>query len=810
MFKMITFKIDYLKKHYISGDDFLKEKTKNKLNNRKASILMSALSITPVMLQSTTIFADENNTVTNDNGQTHSVKNVSKTKSKQVYQIDTKVNSKDVENIPTADNDEIDGQGINDFEKQKTAGIVNYEGKNIEVKKETSDVKNAPVSEVSENENHEMGSASKMMRMRSRAYGCDVFKLGDKTRPRQDFIDISSYQGGMGLSQFKEMKSKGIKGVVVKLTEGTGYRNPYAAQQIRDAKKAGLQVSTYHFSRFRNKAQAEAEADYYAQFAKELGLGPDTLMVNDAEASELANGYGTQNSIYFALRLIRTHGFNSVLHYMSGSWCGGVLDPNALGNDSLWIAGYPYHPTNQNYQYSNREAWQFSSTMTMNGWNGYLDVNTDYTGRFTKKGNSEKPQEPSKPKPHEVSKAVECNEYKTITSKDETVWGDTQLTKKKNNTNNLYQKTYHAERYYVIDGVKYYSLYSNQDKWIGYVSEKDLKDSGDHGPGGIFFSQDFIGKISDNYAIWRNLDFTGKKVVPKKDEVYHVKGKYNHFNGDTYYSLYDKDDNWIGYINAKGIEKTDNFGNYMSYKKYVSITQKGFGIYRDQLFNKKVSTTDDHMKETYYAKGYYNCYSNGRRYLSLYDKDDKWVGYVQERACQVGVDDGKLKGGVAWEAKNGNYETYVQINSNYSIWKDFDFTRKGTISNDKAYVMEREYHHINGNWYGSLYEVNREDGSRRWLGYMNKKGFTEQNHDFGPYQALGKKVKIKDSSYGLYSSKTLGNDYKIGTLEKIANKKIIAKGYYERFGGNRGTYLSLYDEDGTWLGYANANAFEIL
>ncbi|MGX7274413.1 GH25 family lysozyme [Enterococcus haemoperoxidus] len=40
----------------------------------------------------------------------------------------------------------------------------------------------------------------------------------------------------------------GIKGVVVKLTEGTTYKKTLAPSQVNIAKKAGLTVSTYHFS----------------------------------------------------------------------------------------------------------------------------------------------------------------------------------------------------------------------------------------------------------------------------------------------------------------------------------------------------------------------------------------------------------------------------------------------------------------------------------------------------------------------------------------------------------------------------------
>lgn len=58
----------------------------------------------------------------------------------------------------------------------------------------------------------------------------------DKNRPNMDFIDISSNNGLISVSDFMKMKSYGITGVVVKLTESTSYINPLAKSQITNYK----------------------------------------------------------------------------------------------------------------------------------------------------------------------------------------------------------------------------------------------------------------------------------------------------------------------------------------------------------------------------------------------------------------------------------------------------------------------------------------------------------------------------------------------------------------------------------------------
>lgn len=103
------------------------------------------------------------------------------------------------------------------------------------------------------------------------------------------FIDISSHNGVISVSEFLSLKSQGITGVVVKLTEGTSYTNPYASSQISNAQAAGLKVSAYHYSHYEAAAEAKAEAQYFVSVAKSLGLSSSTVMVNDMESSEMLN-----------------------------------------------------------------------------------------------------------------------------------------------------------------------------------------------------------------------------------------------------------------------------------------------------------------------------------------------------------------------------------------------------------------------------------------------------------------------------------------------------------------------------------------
>lgn len=101
--------------------------------------------------------------------------------------------------------------------------------------------------------------------------------------PSKSFIDISSHNGTISVADFQKMKSYGVTGVVIKLTEATSYINPYAQSQINNAMTAGLKVSAYHYSWFKTDAEAVAEANYFAKAAKSFGLSSGTMMVNDGQ-----------------------------------------------------------------------------------------------------------------------------------------------------------------------------------------------------------------------------------------------------------------------------------------------------------------------------------------------------------------------------------------------------------------------------------------------------------------------------------------------------------------------------------------------
>ena len=207
------------------------------------------------------------------------------------------------------------------------------------------------------------------------------------------FVDVSSHNGHISVEDYRQLASKGVGGVVVKLTEGTHYTNPYAESQVRNAQAAGLQVSTYAFSHYTSDAEARAEARYYAAFANKLSLPNNTVMVNDMEDPKMQTGINQHTQAW--ADEMRKQGYANLMYYTSASWVDqnnlrhkGSINTSLFGLDNFWIAQYPAPKLSandaKNLKYNSRAgAWQFTSQAQLLSGKHVFDQSIDYSGRFT-------------------------------------------------------------------------------------------------------------------------------------------------------------------------------------------------------------------------------------------------------------------------------------------------------------------------------------------------------------------------------------------------------------------------------------------
>ncbi|HJA21371.1 MAG TPA: gametolysin [Candidatus Limosilactobacillus intestinipullorum] len=201
-------------------------------------------------------------------------------------------------------------------------------------------------------------------------------------------LDVSAFQPQAAYYNFwDKWKARGVKGGIVKLSEGTGWTNGYGAGQIAAIKHEGLMASGYHFSRFRgNTYQAVSEANLAITCARRMGLPQGAPLVLDYEERLGYRASNTQAAIAF-LKCIKAAGYVPVFYSYSGM--ANLWDFEAIHSATgamLWIAAYStlagvtspnmgYFPGISNFI----GAWQFTDNM----WGEHIDGSIDLTGVFT-------------------------------------------------------------------------------------------------------------------------------------------------------------------------------------------------------------------------------------------------------------------------------------------------------------------------------------------------------------------------------------------------------------------------------------------
>lgn len=312
-----------------------------------------------------------------------------------------------------------------------------------------------------------------------------------------------------------------------------------------------------------------------------------------------------------------------------------------------------------------------------------------------------------KPKP-----TKKLDEYRVVTAKSGNVWNNLDLTEKRASMSQYYDQVIHLKYYYKYQGKNIYSAYDKNDKWIGYFTADTLSET--TSPGGNYHSLGkYVSVKKDNYTLWKDLNFS-KKKGNSKDIYRHTvkaKGYYKHFNGSTYYSLYDKDNNWLGYINADGVKETKETGSHYAESGYVTIPNTEGTTYSNVALTKPKTNYKQYALTTVQIQGVYHRF-DGTTVYSLYDNNDQWIGYISSNQLERVTSPG------------GSYQSYgkkvIVKKNNYPMWRTLDFTsKKGTSAPyyNKTYLAKGRYFHYNGSIYYSLY-----NNQGKWLGYINGSG----------------------------------------------------------------------------------------
>ena len=182
-------------------------------------------------------------------------------------------------------------------------------------------------------------------------------------------VDVASYQS----ADLSSHAQAGSQFAIVKVSEGTSYRNPKASSQISTALSNNMMPMAYHFATFSsNTSAAVAEANYAIKAAQTFGLPKGSYIACDYETGQGNNIYGgktpTAQAIIAFMDQIKAAGYKPLL-YASSSVLQNQIDTNSViakYPNSLWVASYAISGRidNPNFNYfpsmEGVSIWQFT------------------------------------------------------------------------------------------------------------------------------------------------------------------------------------------------------------------------------------------------------------------------------------------------------------------------------------------------------------------------------------------------------------------------------------------------------------------
>lgn len=274
------------------------------------------------------------------------------------------------------------------------------------------------------------------------------------------------------------------------------------------------------------------------------------------------------------------------------------------------------------------------------------------------------------------------SKYATIISGNYTLWQNFDWSAKKGTTAALNGKTVKATgKYSHVNGATYYSLYDNKNKWLGYINAAGVKTTS-NAQGAYQAYGKYVTLTKKNYTIWGNFNWSSKKNTTSSlyGKTYQAKGKYEHWNGSTYYSLSDSTGKWIGYLNAEAATVANNQGGiWQSENKTIRMKSKNYTLWQDLNFSKKKASSGNYMNKNIKVTGKYQHY-NGATYYSLY-LNNTWIGYINA----TGVTNAHVI------HSQSNISRYVIVNNasgNFLNAADPNSSKLGKKSNYKWYMAK--------------------------------------------------------------------------------------------------------------------------
>lgn len=209
----------------------------------------------------------------------------------------------------------------------------------------------------------------------------DIIHYQDKNYTIRRGIDVSHHNGTIN---WKQVKKAGISFAFIRIGY-RGYSGKGSLQvdrqfrnNLKNARKAGIDVGIYFFSQAVNQKEAIEEAEFVLKTlnGKKLDLpivyDPERILYAKARTDGVSGKQFTKNTLAFC-NTIQKAGYNLMV-YSNMYWEAFLFDMKKLEKYPIWYADYKKKPQTP-YYFS---FWQYTSSGKVNGISGRVDMNIQF------------------------------------------------------------------------------------------------------------------------------------------------------------------------------------------------------------------------------------------------------------------------------------------------------------------------------------------------------------------------------------------------------------------------------------------------
>ncbi|MBT1182009.1 RICIN domain-containing protein [Bifidobacterium sp. CP2] len=194
-------------------------------------------------------------------------------------------------------------------------------------------------------------------------------------------VDVSEWQGDI---DWQKAKNAGVEGAIIRIGYGWGNGLDKKAQRnINECKRLGIPFGVYLYSYAYDASTGAKEGANVANLLKQAGVNPGDMsypVYYDLEAwSWTGHAHPTNPSVYEGIvnawyTQMRNAGYTNLSVYSYTSYLANELNSSSIHAKTRWVAQY-----GARMQYtawpSNDRGWQYTSSGTINGISGKVDLN---------------------------------------------------------------------------------------------------------------------------------------------------------------------------------------------------------------------------------------------------------------------------------------------------------------------------------------------------------------------------------------------------------------------------------------------------